>query len=142
MLSGTGSKRSANQRHGVPTGSHAGRHCGSCRRIGASPDLLRGSAFRATLRTALNAAVDQELITFNAVAAVELDPATRQRPLLWTVERVERWRETGAKTGKVMVWEPADTGRFLDHVHHDRLYALWSLITFRGLRRGEAWCPA
>lgn len=30
------------------------------------------------------------------------------------------------------------TGLFLDHVAEDRLYALFHLIAFRGLRRGEA----
>ncbi|ARP71520.1 site-specific integrase [Streptomyces pluripotens] len=37
-----------------------------------------------------------------------------------------------------MVWTPEHTGLFLDHVAEDRLYALWHLIAFRGLRRGEA----
>lgn len=38
----------------------------------------------------------------------------------------------------VMVWRPDQLGRFLDHAADDRLYALWHLIAFRGLRRGEA----
>jgi hypothetical protein len=36
------------------------------------------------------------------------------------------------------VWTPAQTGRFLDAVAGHRLYALYHLIAFRGLRRGEA----
>ena len=38
----------------------------------------------------------------------------------------------------VMVWRPDQLGVFLDHAHDDRLYALWHLYAFRGLRRGEA----
>jgi Phage integrase family len=37
-----------------------------------------------------------------------------------------------------MVWPAEQTGAFLDAVADDRLYALWHLITFRCLRRGEA----
>jgi integrase len=36
-----------------------------------------------------------------------------------------------------MVWTPEQTGRFLDAAGDDRLYPLYHLITFRGLRRGE-----
>ncbi|TYB40816.1 tyrosine-type recombinase/integrase [Actinomadura chibensis] len=46
---------------------------------------------------------------------------------------------TGApRPSKVMVWTPALTKRFLDRACHHRLYALYHLIAFRGLRRGEA----
>ncbi|MCO5974928.1 tyrosine-type recombinase/integrase [Actinoallomurus soli] len=38
----------------------------------------------------------------------------------------------------VMVWTPEQTQAFLDRAHGHRLYALFHLITFRGLRRGEA----
>jgi hypothetical protein len=33
---------------------------------------------------------------------------------------------------------PEQTGAFLDHASADRLYAIYHLITFRALRRGEA----
>ncbi|MFE5855015.1 hypothetical protein ACFQ61_17635 [Streptomyces sp. NPDC056500] len=36
-----------------------------------------------------------------------------------------------------MVWTPTQVGAFLDHAESDRLYALFHLIAFRGLRRGE-----
>ena len=39
---------------------------------------------------------------------------------------------------KVAVWTPEQTGRFLDSAVSDRLYAMYHLIAFRGLRRGEA----
>jgi integrase len=38
----------------------------------------------------------------------------------------------------VMVWRPDQLGQFLDQAAEHRLYALWHLIAFRGLRRGEA----
>ncbi len=37
-----------------------------------------------------------------------------------------------------MLWTPVQTGRFLDHAQHDRLYPLYHLIAHVGLRRGEA----
>jgi integrase len=93
---------------------------------------------RETLRTALNAAIREELISFNAGKWVELPPAHRPKPMVWTAERVEHWRRTGQVPGAVMVWTPEQTGAFLDHAVHDRLYALYHLIAHRGLRRGEA----
>ncbi|MFF2142063.1 tyrosine-type recombinase/integrase [Kitasatospora sp. NPDC058190] len=93
---------------------------------------------RATLRTALNAAIPEGLITFNPAAHVELDPATKPKGLVWTPERVAQWQETGVKPSPVMVWTPQQTGAFLDFVADDRLYAMWHVIALRGLRRGEA----
>ncbi|MFI0453107.1 tyrosine-type recombinase/integrase [Actinomadura sp. 6N118] len=95
---------------------------------------------RSTLRAALNAAIVhlQGLITFNPAAHVELPPAHRPKPLVWTTERVRRWHDTGDIPGPVMVWTPQHTGTFLDHTLHDRLYALYHLLAFCGLRRGEA----
>lgn len=55
-----------------------------------------------------------------------------------TDERIAKWELTGEKPSPVMVWTPKQTGAFLDHVSEDRLYAMWHLIAFRGLRRGEA----
>jgi hypothetical protein len=42
-----------------------------------------------------------------------------------------------SKPGKVMVWTPEQTGAFLDAVADHRLYPLFHLMVFRGLRRGE-----
>ncbi|SEG79039.1 Phage integrase, N-terminal SAM-like domain [Thermomonospora echinospora] len=42
------------------------------------------------------------------------------------------------RPSRVMVWTPALTKRFLDRARQHRLYALFHLIAFRGLRRGEA----
>lgn len=52
-------------------------------------------AIRRTLRAALNSAIAQQLITFNPASHVELESGKRPKPLLWTEERVRRWRETG-----------------------------------------------
>ncbi|NEY34908.1 tyrosine-type recombinase/integrase [Streptomyces sp. PRKS01-65] len=92
---------------------------------------------RSTLRAALNAAIAQQLITFNPAAHVELEAGKRPKALVWTEERILHWKRTGEKPSPVMVWTPEHTGRFLDHAADDRLYALFHLIAFRGLRRGE-----
>lgn len=97
-------------------------------------------AIRRTLRAALNAAIARGLITFNPAAHVELESGKRPKPLLWTDERVRRWRETGEKPCSVMVWTPQQFGQFLDQAEADgeRLAPLFHLMGFRGLRRGEA----
>ncbi|MDM4721830.1 tyrosine-type recombinase/integrase [Micromonospora sp. WMMA1363] len=93
---------------------------------------------RATLRAALNDAIARELITFNPAAHVEIDAVRRPKGLVWTEDRIAQWQATGRKPSPVMVWTPAQTGAFLDAIGDDDLYALFHLITFRGLRRGEA----
>ena len=95
-------------------------------------------AIRRTLRAALNSAIALQLITFNPASHVELESGKRPKPLLWTNERVRRWRETGEIPGPVMVWTPQQFGAFLDAAEGDRLYAVFHLMGSRGLRRGEA----
>ncbi|MFD9221471.1 tyrosine recombinase XerC [Streptomyces sp. NPDC060064] len=94
-------------------------------------------AIRRTLRAALNAAIGREYITFNPASHVELETAARPKGLLWTAERVARWRETGEKPSPVMVWTPAQLGAFLDAADGHRLYAFFHLVAHHGLRRGE-----
>jgi integrase len=94
-------------------------------------------AIRRTLRAALNKAIGEQLITFNAAAHVELGSSARPKGLLWTAERVARWRETGRKPGPVMVWTPEQLGAFLDEAESSRLYAFFHLVAHHGLRRGE-----
>ncbi|SEG27809.1 Phage integrase, N-terminal SAM-like domain [Actinacidiphila yanglinensis] len=112
--------------------------------IDAMPAIRRvtgpttGLHVKATLRAALNDAISQQIITFNPAAHVEIDPVRKPKALVWTDERVEKWRGSGEKPSPVMVWTPQQTGAFLDSVAEDRLYAMWHLIAFRGLRRGEA----
>jgi integrase len=94
--------------------------------------------YRATLRVALNAAIRAQKITFNPAAYVELPSGRRPKALLWTPDRVERWQRTGEKPSRVMVWTPEQIGRFLDQAEGHPYYALFHLIAYRGLRRGEA----
>ncbi|MGW0805973.1 tyrosine-type recombinase/integrase [Nonomuraea sp. NPDC002799] len=117
----------------------------------------------ATIRTVLSAAEREHLVTFNAAKLVKLDAGKKTRGVVWITPRVEAFSaayeqrllaERAASTGKpperfkvwlstprpspVMVWTPAHLGVFLDFAVQDRLYALYHLIAFRGLRRGEA----
>jgi hypothetical protein len=60
-----------------------------------NPPTMRN--IQATLRHALNIAIKHEhLIDFNPAAIVELPPATRPRPLVWTDERVGAWENAHA----------------------------------------------
>ena len=98
---------------------------------------------KATLRTALNAAIHAGLITTNAASRAELPPARRPKAVVWTAERITEWRRTGIRP-PVAVWTPAQTAAFLNAIQGHRLYAAYHLIALRGLRRGEAaglrWC--
>ncbi|WP_187438298.1 tyrosine-type recombinase/integrase [Actinomadura decatromicini] len=98
---------------------------------------------RATLRTALNAAIRRGLISDNPASRVELPTARRPRAVVWTAERVRHWQRTGERP-PVAVWTAAQTAEFLDTIRDHRLYAAYHLIALRGLRRGEAaglrWC--
>lgn len=95
---------------------------------------------RATLRAALNTAIARGSITFNAAQHVELVAAKRPKAMVWTDERIAEWLRTGEKPSAVMVWTPEQAGAFLDFLadFRHRLLPLFHLITFRGLRRGEA----
>lgn len=72
---------------------------------------------RAVLRSALSDAKRRRLITFNAAVDVEL-PSVDRSP--------------------VHPWEPDEIGAFLDHAASHRLGALFEVLAFTGLRRGEA----
>ncbi|WP_217572433.1 site-specific integrase [Streptomyces sp. GbtcB7] len=91
-----------------------------------------------TLSGALEDAVKEKLIAENWTKQVVLPKYVRPKPLVWTPARIEAWRQTGEKPGKVMVWMPEQTGEFLDAVAEHRLYPMFHLMVFRGLRRGEA----
>lgn len=47
------------------------------------------------------------------------------------------WKNTASRPSNVMIWRPEHLGLFLDHAVDDRLYALFCVTAFRGLRRGE-----
>ncbi|MEU3318890.1 site-specific integrase [Streptomyces sp. NPDC006785] len=127
-----------------PPESETARLAAERAKLAAMPPYRRvtGAAtqqrIRATLRSALNSAISNQMLTFNPASHVELASGKRPKALLWTPEHVERWRATGEKPSGVMVWTPEQVGQFLDHAEQDRLYALFCLIAFRGLRRGEA----
>jgi integrase len=110
---------------------------------------------RATLRSVLSDAMRQGLVTVNVASLVKLPAGKRPKALVWTTEREARWREAVAahvavgttrtqardlvaRPSPVMVWRPDQLGVFLDTATGDRLYALYHLIAYRGLRRGEA----
>ncbi|MEW2121937.1 site-specific integrase [Streptomyces sp. NPDC005474] len=91
----------------------------------------------ATLSSFLGIGIKRGEYSTNWAQLVELPAAKRAKPLVWTPERVERWRQTGEKPGPVMVWTPEQTGQFLDFASDDRLYPLWHTFIFLGPRRGE-----
>lgn len=95
---------------------------------------------RATIRKALNDAIRDGYATENPARWVELPPARKPKPVVWTSERIKHWQRTGKIPSRVMVWTPQQTGHFLDHADaaNDRLYPMFHLIAFTGLRRGEA----
>lgn len=120
---------------------------------------------RATLRSAITTYMKQHpgVLDINPAALVDLPPGRRPRPLVWTGERTTAWQDdyqarladarARANGGRVdpvaiyvatprpspvMVWTPAQTAVFLAQARRHRLYALYHLIAFRGLRRGEA----
>ena len=86
---------------------------------------------RATLRSALNAAVREGLIGANPLAQVRLDKPVRPHPVIWTDERVEAWRRDGMRP-PVAVWTLRQLVSFLTGVESDRLAALWWLIALPG----------
>jgi integrase len=120
---------------------------------------------RATLRSAITTYTKQHpgVLDINPAGLVDLPVGRRPRPLVWTAERTRAWQHdfdtrlaaARASSGgrrvdpvavyigtprpsPVMVWTPAQTAEFLRHARGQRLYALYHLIAFRGLRRGEA----
>jgi integrase len=91
----------------------------------------------AALRSALNSAVRRHLIAYNPALHVELPSARRPRAVVWTEDEVRAWKQ-GSDRPSVAVWTGEQLGAFLDAVSDDRLYPLFHLIAYRGLRRGEA----
>ncbi|GAA2667718.1 tyrosine-type recombinase/integrase [Streptomyces aculeolatus] len=103
-------------------------------------DLGTQHAIRRSLRAALNWAMARPEygVTFNAAAHVELTTYRRPRGLLWTQERVQRWRQSGEIPSKVMVWRPDQLGQFLDAAESSRHYVGFLLVGYHAMRRSEA----
>ena len=116
----------------------------------------------AVLRAAMNAAAPSKIMV-NPCGGVELPRVSQVKPLAWTPQREaafraaldKHMRDASAKRGltnvrkqemwaapdlrpcKVMVWLPTHTGRFLDSIEGERLFALFSLAAYCGMRRDE-----
>ena len=88
------------------------------------------------LVAALNDAIGRGLIGSNPASVVRFK-IRKSRPLLWSGPRIQRWRETGKRPAASMVWSPQMTGQFLDSAESDRMYPLYHLACFWGLRREE-----
>lgn len=71
---------------------------------------------RATLRTALAAAVKERLLSWNPARDLDMPRETRKR---------------------VEPWTPEETGAYLDAMAGDRVGGLFHLVVYLGLRRGE-----
>jgi integrase len=117
----------------------------------------------AVLRAAMNAAVPGKIM-ISPCAGVELPRAAKVRPLAWTAQREaafraaldnrmrtasaerdltavgkqELWAAPDLRPCQVMVWLPSHTGKFLDAIEGERLFALFCLVAYCGLRRDEA----
>ncbi len=106
------------------------------KRVRTAP-LSETTIQRATsvLRAALN---DSKALKVNPAAGIELK-VPKRRPIVWTPARVARWQESGRtwRPGPVMVWTPQQTGEFLDAIEDDRLFPLYALTAYCGLRRAE-----
>ena len=74
----------------------------------------------ASVTKPMTGTIAQQLITFNSASHVELESGRRPKPLLWTDERVRRWRETGEMPGPVMVWTPQQFGTFIVRTVRER----------------------
>jgi integrase len=50
---------------------------------------------------------------------------------------VTKAKRPGRSKSRVTAWTATELRRFLEHVEHDRLFALWRLAATTGMRRGE-----
>lgn len=103
-------------------------------------DVGTQHAIRRSLHAVLEYGIGRQAETgmqLNVAKYVELSPYRRPQGLLWTEERVQRWRETGKVPSPVMVWTPVQLGVFLDAAESSRFYAGFHVVAHHGLRRGE-----
>ncbi|WP_432903915.1 site-specific integrase [Micromonospora matsumotoense] len=105
-------------------------------RHGRPPTPSTLHRIRATLRSALNAAIRHGLLRDNPARFVRLATPRRPQARVWTDHRVQAWRQHGERYA-VAVWTTQQLAHFLGHTADDRLTAMWWLISLRGLRRGE-----
>jgi integrase len=131
------------------TPAEDGDHSELVRRLAAAratiPHLPGKRVRTASLSETRIKRITAPLITaLNQCKALPVNPAKgvggkarKTRPLLWTEPRAERWRQTGKRPAPVMVWTAAQCGAFLDAIEPDRLYPLYHLAGYWGLRRSE-----
>lgn len=87
--------------------------------------------------SALSHAVRCGFLEHSPAERLVLPRVIKQRPLVWTDERVRLWKQTGQKPSAVMVWTAEQAREFLWFVSHERLFAMYRLAMMRGPRRGE-----
>jgi len=117
------------------------------KRISTRP--LTDGRIRRVLAVASSALNDlvPEVLPVNPAGKVKVGKVRKQRPLVWTDARVQRWQQTGAvpvQRRQLMVWTAAQAGAFLDSLHTERgrikperCYAIFHLAVFSGMRRSE-----
>ena len=91
----------------------------------------------ATLGSALGSALKCKLLSHNPAVHVELANGRRPKAVVWSDDRVAAWRRTGVRP-VVAVGTAQQAGTFVDAASEHRLYPMFRLIAYRGLRRGEA----
>jgi integrase len=116
------------------------------RRLAAARGTWHGKRYRrAPLSEARIRRVTAPLVkALGDCKALPVNPASgidrkvgRVKPLVWTEPRVVQWRRDDKRPARVMVWTADQCGQFLDSIEADRLYALYHLACYWGLRRGE-----
>ena len=139
--------RADDERRRLPPG-------GARRKKSAKPlSPARIARMFAPFRAAMNKAVPSVLAA-SPCAGVELPAARKPRPLAWTRPREdafwaaldkralnrstrEAWAAPDLRPCPVMVWMPVHAARFLEAIAGERLFALFCLTAFCGLRRDE-----
>jgi integrase len=76
--------------------------------------------------------MDPERVT---VFWTRLDQYMAEHP---AADRFKRWRLMSLRPGRVMMWTPEQTGRFLDFIQGDPPADMLEIIAATGIRRGEA----
>ncbi|MFG3422347.1 tyrosine recombinase XerC [Micromonospora sp. NPDC048063] len=94
------------------------RCCALGRCCGDTPSARTVKDIRGVLRSALNHAATEELVTRNAAALVKPPPVRRRRGRAWTSDEARRFLESA-------------------RADRDPLYAAYVLILVLGLRKGE-----
>lgn len=148
--------RADDERRQLPPGEK--RHKKSTKPV--SPARIR--RVFADLHSALQTAVPGRIMV-NPCDGVNLPRVRQVKPLPWSADREQAfrvaldknmaalpgrpttvqtqrtWADPMLRPCKVMVWLPSHTGRFLDYLDqtHERLIALFVLVAYCGLRRGE-----